>query len=797
MNLSAGPTFRLHLAIALLSVGLIAFQLVLMQVLSITQWHHFAYLVISVALLGFGAAGTLLALFRERFLACCEKLLPLLSAGAAAAMPLAVALVQGPAARFDTYLVFLDPAQLGHLAVVILAVTAPFLLAALVLGLVFVRHVEGVGGLYCANLLGSGLGGLAGILLLERLDPPYQPAAAALFVLFAALLLLPRRRPSVPLAVVAGAGALLGLFLLNPPPLALSEYKDLRHTLELPGAQILASRPSAQGLVQVVESPALRHAPGLSLAFRGEVPAGPAVFVNGNWFGALPTGPIKQGATLLDFTTGALPYALATPREVLVLHSGTGLEVEQALAREARRVTGVEPHRAAVELARGQQPADPRFHQVFGAPRTFLAAEGTRYDLIQLPAVGSFGGGAGLFALQEQPLLTREALLQMLEHLTPDGLLAVTVWMDQPPRSPLRLAATLAEAIEAAGLGPPAQHLAAVRSWGTLTFCVKRSALTAEDVAKLRAFCKRLLFDPALLPELKDGERTAHNRLEDEEFFRLLDEAVSARRDRLAATYPFRLSVPGDDRPFFSQFLRWESLSELAGLFGARTFPFLEMGYLIAWLALLLLALASAALILLPLVRLGWRGGRRGATLVYFGGLGIGYMLVEMALIHRFVLYLGHPIHAAAAVIGVLLVCSGGGSLFSARLPGSRELPAIPAALVGALLLLYSLALPPVLENTLHLAPVYRVLITLALLAPPAFAMGLPFPLGLRALAGRREEAVPWAWGINGCLSVVSTALATLLAVEAGFTAVLLTAVTAYLTAALAAGQGRARRQTL
>ncbi len=795
MNSGEGSGWRLHLAIALLSVGLIAFQLVLMQLLSITQWHHFAYLVISVALLGFGTSGTLLALYRERFLARFDQLLPLLAGAAGAAIPLAVALVQGPAARFDTYLVFVDPVQLLRLAGVILALACPFLLGALVLGLVFVRHVAGIGGLYFANLLGSGLGALAGVLLLERFEPQRLPAVVALFVLAAAMLLLPARRVAGPLAALCGAGALLGFFLLNPLPPARSEYKDLQRTLDLPQAQILAGRPSAQGLVQVASSPALRYAPGLSLSFTGEVPSSSAVFVNGNWFGAISAGSFNTRETLLDFTTGALPYALTTPREVLVLHSGTGLEVEQALGQGARRVTGVEPHRAAVELSRGSYPEvsadrldDPRFRQVFSAPRAFLAAEGSRYDLIQLPAVGAFGGGAGLFALQEQPLLTREALAQMLEHLTPDGLLAVTIWMDHPPRAPLRLAATLTEAVEAVGLGDPARHLVAVRGWGTLTFCVKRSPLSAEDVVKVRAFCKRLLFDPALLPGLTEAERMAFNRMENGEFFKLLDEAVAAGREGLFADYPFRIAPASDDRPFFSQFLRWKSFSVLAELFGARTLPFLEMGYLISWLALSLLTLTSAALILLPLLRLGWRGGRRGATLVYFGGLGLGYMLVEMVLIHRFVLYLGHPIYAAATVIGVLLVFSGAGSLFSARLPTPKALPGVTAGLVSGVLLLYALVLPPLLQHTLHLPGAARLLITVVLLAPPAFAMGLPFPLGLRALADLQAEAVPWAWGINGCLSVVSTSLATLLAVEAGFTAVLLAAVSAYLAAALAGG---------
>nr|NIQ95954.1 spermidine synthase-like protein [Desulfuromonadales bacterium]NIR33645.1 spermidine synthase-like protein [Desulfuromonadales bacterium]NIS43932.1 spermidine synthase-like protein [Desulfuromonadales bacterium] len=392
---------------------------------------------------------------------------------------------------------------------------------------------------------------------------------------------------------------------------------------------------------------------------------------------------------------------------------------------------------------------------------------------------------AGLFALQEQHLLTREAFVQILQRLDEGGWFSVSAWMDYPPRAPLRLAATIAEALEATGRSPE-RHLVAVRSWGALTYAVKKSPLSDADIAAVRDFASSLNFDPAILPGLSQSEREQFNRLGDSDFFTLLDRLISAQRDELYSTYPFRLRPATDDRPFFSQQLRWSSLPELTRLFGRQGVPFLELGYLVVLLTFALTAIAAVVLILMPLLRLGWRRGARLPVLFYFGGLGVGYMLFEMVLIHRFVLFLGHPVYAAAAVISTLLIFSGIGSRLSSRFGEKRHAPQAMAALVASAIGLYALILPKLLAGAIALTLPAKAAITVAVLAPPSLAMGFPFPLGLQRLGRASEADVPWAWGINGCLSVVSTALATIIAVEAGFTAVVLIAAGAYLASAAA-----------
>lgn len=778
----AAPCNRRHLALTLVSAALLAFQITLLQLLATSQWHHFAYFVISVAMLGFGAAGTLLSLTRDWLLARQELLLPLLLVGCALAMTAPLGIAQLLFGGFDSFLLFVATGEALRLAAAALLLMLPFALGALAIGLVFVAETERIGSYYFANLLGSGLGSLLGLLGLAWLLPQHLPALFALLVITAAALLLPRQRRLLQ-ATLSGGLALVGLVLFNPPAPQLSQYKDLRRALELPGALTLVQRPAAEGQVQVVQAPALRNAAGISLNWRGDVPSSPVVFVNGDTFGALPPAPLRDNPR--DGATFALPYALRRPRRVLVLNAATGLDVVQALGNGATSVTAVEPQGAVTETLRaiapqgfGQLLDDPRLDWQRMAARTWLARDQDRYDLIILPPLGSFGGNAGLFALHEQQLLTRQALRQVWQHLEPQGMLTLTLWLDFPPRAPLRLLATLVETLLAEGIAAPAERIIAVRGWGTLTFCVMRTAPSAALLARARSFAGRWGFEPILLPDREPHQPQGYHSQPNDELLALFDRLLGPDRERFYRDYPFRIAPVSDDRPFFSQFLRWGRIPELISLYGQRTMPFLEIGLLVAALAALVLSLLAALLILLPLLRLPGGGGR-WLTLLYFGGLGIGYMWVELALIHRFVLYLGQPLYAAALVVGVLLVGSGVGSLLSGQLNGQRT-GRWAGAVAGSLALL-ALLLTPLLEATLQFPMTARVGITVLLLTPLAILMGTPFPLGLRRLAHLRPQEVPWAWGINGCMSVVSAALATLVAVEIGFSLLLLFAAVAYL----------------
>jgi hypothetical protein len=511
-----------------------------------------------------------------------------------------------------------------------------------------------------------------------------------------------------------------------------------------------------------------------------------AVFVNGDMVGYLPH--LLETDNPRDASTYALPYALRTPHKVLVLNAGTGADVAQALDRGAGMIVAVEPHGTLTETLAtsapknfGQLLAAPRVAWQTVAPRTWLARDRQSYDLIILPDVGGFGGNAGLFALNEQPLLTREALQLAWQKLTPQGLLTVTSWVDYPVRNPVRLLASLVETLAIEGVANPADYIAAVRSWGTITFCIKRTPFTTDELDSIRTFAARWAFDPALLPDLRSGERQVYNRLQDDSLFTLFDAILDDRREALYRDYAFRVWPVSDDQPFFSQFLRWNRLGSMTEQYSQHTLPFLELGLLVAVLAALVLSVLAALLIILPLTRLPREGRHGWKILLYFGGLGIGYMWVELAMIHRFVFYLGQPVYAAALVVGVMLAGSAIGSALTGHFTNLR--PWRWSAMVAGTLLFYALLLSPLLRATLPLSLPGRTILAVLVLIPPAVVMGMPFPLGLRLLNRVHPAEVPWAWGINGCFSVVGAAMATLIAVEVGYSLLLVLAAGAYLVA--------------
>jgi hypothetical protein len=765
-------------SIGLLSAAIIAFQLALMQLLSIVQWYHFAYMVISVALLGFGTAGTVLAIFSKQLLARLSSWLHLLMTGAGVAMALVIAVAQTPFFRFDSYLLFTDFRQAGLLLITYLLFFIPFFLGALAIGLIFIANIDRIGKIYFANLLGSGLGGLLALAGVGQLAPQQLAVVTGILPLLAAWLIFPREHILRYVLVAVTAIAIIAWQWLRPTPLALSQYKDISRTLLLPGAKITLERNSPYGLIQTVASPALRYAPGLSLTATTTGKVKNAVFVNGDWLGAVLAPQKPDTSFILDHTTLALPYVITPRNYVLLLRAGTGIDIQHARSRGAARITAVEPNATLLSLLQNEWGPDIAAHAL--EPRTFLSTDTGQYDLITLPIVGSFGGSAGLYALQEQFILTREAFLDMWIKLRYDGAISVTAWMDYPLRNPLKLLATITDMLYDAGIEDPRQHITAIRSWGTITFVVTRSPLQQREIGRIRRFCADMLFDPAILPGLSTAERAQYNQFEDTLFFHYVDRILSPDRNQFYADYDFNIQPPADNRPYFSQYIKLSRMQRLAAFFGSRSLPFFELGYLLVVATFIQIAIVSFILIILPLFRKGWKGGHKTGILLYFAGIGLGYMFVEMVFIQRFILYFGNPVYAASAVITSLLIFSGAGSYVSAYFSLVQRRLLVVFALIAGILLLYAFILTPLLQQTIHWPLPFKAGMVLMLTAPLAFLMGIPFPAGLSYVAKINNTATPWAWGVNGCSSVISTALATIIAVEFGFTWVMILAAAAY-----------------
>ena len=799
---------RLLIAVFLVSASAIAYEILLMRVLSIVHWHHFAWMIISLALLGYGASGTFIALARKFLEARFE------AAFAASALLFSISMVLclalGQRLPFNALEVIWDPWQFLYLAELYLLFMLPFFFAATCIGLAFTARRETSDRIYFSDLLGAGLGAALVIAALFLLQPQRAAIGLAALPLAASVLLVsvPRTRGARGRAALAllQFAWLLGLLYALPEDrigLRISEFKGLNQALAAVDSRVLDERSGPLGLLTVVESPRVpfRHAPGLSFTTRFLPPDQLGVFTDAESLSAITAfdGNLAALGYLADVTV-ALPYHLLGQPRVLVLGAGAGSDVLLALYHGAEQVDAVELNPQMVDLLRGPFAGyaghlyeHERVTLFAGEARGFVARHDERYDLVQLSLLDSLAvSGSGVQALGESYLYTVEAMARFLARLEPGGLLAITRWLKVPPRDSLKLAATLIEAMRGAGIAEPGRRLLLMRNWNTVTLLAKNGDFTESEIALAREFARQRSFDMAWYPAMPAGEANHFNRLDRPWVYEGIAKLLGSGAGAFVDSYKFNIAPATDDRPYFFDYFKWRVLPELWQLRKRGGAGLIEWGYLVLLATLAQAVVAGVLLIVLPLAVAprAWPSGTGWKMGSYFFLLGLAFLFVEMAFIQKFILFLSHPLYSVAVVLAGFLVFAGFGSAASgwiARRFGRHPTVTVRAATAGvaALVLLYLGLLPPLFQSMMGLGDTERILISLALIAPLAFCMGMPFPTGLRLLAEEAPGFIPWAWGINGFASVISAALATLLAIEFGFAVVLLLALLFYGLAAM------------
>ncbi len=801
MSVHADSPRFLHLAaVALLSAATLGYEVVLTRLLAIVQWHHFAYMVIASALLGIGASGTFLLVFGSRIRLAIEPFLAAAALAFAVAAPLCFALAQR--IPFNVLELPWTLRPFGWLFAIELLLALPFFLAATGIGRALVAFGDRLSRVYAADLVGAGLGAVAAVGLLYWLPPErtldgltaMAALAAGLAALGAAQIL--RRFLMLPAAGLL----LLAIVGTGWVELRISPFKPLPQALRVDGAVLAETGFDALGLVSAVENDTvpLRWAPGLSLLAREPVPEQVALFVDAG-------GPIaitryrerERPPAFLDGLTSALPYRLLDRPRVLALEPQGGGPVLQALGAGADSVDAVEirPHVAALIRDRygtysGNLYRDPRVRLHVGDPRSFVeSVPRGSWDLIQVSALGA--SPSGLDALREERLLSRESLQAMLTRLAPDGLLAITGWAQLPPRGGARLLATALQALDAEGGGAAGDRLAWIRSWNTTTLVLARSALTSAQVEAVRDFAAERAFDVIHVPGMADSEANRFNVLDRPWFREVAKGLIGPERDAFVEGYKFDIRPATDDRPYLWSFFRWGHAAEILALSREGGIGLLAVGYLALPATLLQAAVLSSLLILLPLAflrRQSGGGARRGPALGAFACLGLAFLLTEIAFVSLFTVLLSHPVHALAVVLASFLVFAGAGSWIAGRRRDRHSISGPVAGIVGVSVL-YAGALPLLTGWLLGASPAGKILATVALVAPIATLMGMPFPRTLARLRRLDPALVPWAWGANGCASVIGAVLAMLLAIHFGQRFAILSAAVLYVLAALAASR--------
>jgi hypothetical protein len=660
--------------------------------------------------------------------------------------------------------------------------------------------------IYAWDLAGAGLGSLIVIGLLFVVFP--QNALLVIGTLGLVSLLVAsvelRIKKIKPMLVVLGLSSILLALAAASLDLHMSPYKSLPQTLRVSGTEVIEQDSSPFGLISIVDSTKIpfRHAPGLSLGSTEEPLPQLGIFTDGdNMTVITKAADDSSQLAYLDQVTSALPYHLADPGSVLIVGAGGGTDILQAmyhseLHHSALEIDAVELNPRLIDIV-GSRYSDfnGKLYQRDGVSvhagdvRGFLSQNKKKYDLIQLSLMDAFNASAsGLYALNEDYLYTIEALRTYLDHLAPGGYLAMTRWVKMPPRDTLKLFATAIDALNIQGADKPDERLALIRSWQTSTLLIRNGEFTEQDVQKIREFSGERSFDVAYaagMPLPKDS----YNQLATPWFQNGTVALLSEGRNQYLEDYKFDLEPATDDKPYFHHFTKWSSLPEIFSLRDRGGMQLIEWGYVVLVLTLLLAAVLSVILITLPLLVLPRSSVADKAAvsktrvILYFLLIGIAFLFMEIAFMQKFILFLHHPLYSFAVTLAAFLVFAGLGSYLSAKLSQLKNRRTILKGSITGIVLI-SLSYIFLLDDLfiwLSAIPVFlKILLTILLVAPLALLMGMPFPLALSSLADRAQNLIPWAWGINGCASVISASLATLLAIHFGFSAVILIAMLLY-----------------
>ena len=768
--------------------------------MSAAQWYHFSFLVISTALLGFGASGAVLSVWsaaRERWNL--DRLLAAFSLCFGVTTITSFWLMQH--IPFNPFSLTLDRWQFFFIPLYYLNLCIPFFFSGMVIALLFSRCSKELNRLYAADLLGAAMGCAGIVVVLATFGGTGSIAAAAILGFLSAIVF--SLTESRKLAIAAGSLVLLSLPLALAGdrliPIAVSP--DKIHPLKPTDTKPIYSEWSSFSKVDVYSLPASRAL--------GRPRAGYSIIVDSGAAGTevpdLSKGVREYLSTTDDFQGSGLVYLGKQHPSVLIIGSGAGREVLEALNAGASSITAVEINPVINKLVSetmrhewGGLFEQPQVRLVTEDGRSFVRRSQDKYDaIISVQTMSDAAVLSGALSLSETYVLTREAFEDYYDHLTPDGVLLIT----RPKHQMMKLITTAREMFEQREFGSAAPHLLIFRGqllpYGHVAnlncFLMKKSPWSSVEIEAIVA--REGIAEGQ--PSAPDGPELFFSPFEAAEqstpYRRRLYELAYAWDLKAVYAQTYDLVAPAtDDRPFFNARLRWLKLrpSDFLDVFSSGKNASIDYQP-IAEVSLVVLLVQTVAiagvLILFPLVRFSrWSqpAPHRWSFLIYFACLGLGFIMVEMVLLQRFTLFLGQPIYTLAVVLAGLLVSTGMGSYWASHFREASRLSLLPViAVVLAAVAATALLTPYIFSLALPLALPWRVIISLALIAPLGFILGMPFPNGLRIVAEEAPALVPWAWGVNGFFTVIGSVSSVILAMALGFRIVLAVAAGSYLLA--------------
>jgi hypothetical protein len=760
---------QLYLGVFFTTLATLLLELSLTRIFSVVFYYHFAFLAISVALFGLGIGGVVA--YVQKSDAPLFRRLGRLSIANAIAVIIFVPLVLSRSGGLSA----------STLIFVYLASAVPFFLAGMTVSLAISESIERVATVYFFDLLGAATGCLLLIPFLDLMGGPNTViCAGAIFAIAGSFWFNLGGSNRGRVVAVAVALALTALIVIN----AKTRIFDLKFAKGEQLSEEIFVKWNSFSRVAVRPDNIVPH--WFRIVIDADAATGIAPY-DWNHLGASDRKDLEQQGP-------GFPYLVRPGAKTLIIGAGGGWDVARALSSGSKDITGVEINNIiANDIMRNRFRKES--HDLYLRPevrifvedgRSFVRRSDEKYQVLQMTLVDTWAStAAGAFALTENNLYTVEAFRDYLEHLTPDGFLCFTRWGFEPPRESLRLLSLAMESLGQLGENQPARHIVVVREnlqnltgWGAQdTVLVSRKPFGDGDVERIRTILAGSKFQKLYLP----GDQPLND------FAKLL---TTSDRAGFLANYRYDVSPVTDNRPFFFYTVQprdlWNFILNLNENADVKINLAVPMLYALVGISVF----ATFVILVLPRFLLGSRlpqDRRVFGFLWYFVFLGAGYILVQVALIQRFVLFLGHPTYALTVIVFSMLVASGLGSFFSRRWIGtaeSRLLAALAAVFVFVLAIAFIAA--PLTRSGVGLPFPMKVLLTVIGVAPAAFFMGMPFPSGLTRLEAMHHESVRWAWSLNAAASVLGSACAIFFALYLGLQITLLIGGLCYVGAILA-----------
>jgi spermidine synthase len=697
---------------------------------------------------------------------------------------------------FNPFEIGIDNRQVFYLFLYFVVMGIPFIFAASTIGITLTRFP--ISRTYFSNLTGSGMGAIFVVLISYFL----HPFSTLLFITIVAFIItvvfsinLSRKiiLPTIVFSIIFASLFYLAFEKLNLKKI--SQYKAISFALNLPEAEIIEERYSPLGLVQVVQAKGLRSTVGLSFLSKHQVPEQKGIYYDGEGMSAItPFNGDKSSILYLNDIPSSLPHFLLEKKDkALIVGVGGGMGLLKALLHDFKKIIGLELNPNVVSLMKnefaeysGNIYKNEKIQIIKKEARGFIRNSNEKYDLIEISMLDTYNtASSGIYALNETYLYTVESIQDFYQHLDDEGMLAITRWVVNPPRDNLKLLNICISALENLEIQDIDKHIIFIRSIQATTLIISKNPINENQINILKEFCKTRLFDICYYDGIKENETNRFIKLDTPIYFLAAKELLSENKQNFIRDYEFDIKTTSDNRPYFYNIFTMKMLKYIQK-YGTDKIPFTQWGYFTLIILLIPVLIISFILIVLPLFFIRKkRKNLNGKIILYFGLIGIGFFFVEMSLIQKLILFLAHPTYSLSVIIAGLLIFTGIGSYFSDKIFLPKRRIFYASLIIICITIFYLFYLDLILPIFMDQNEIIKICITILFLMPLGFFMGIPFPQGLIKIKKSDTSRVAWAWGINGFFSVISTILATIVAISMGFQFVFLIASVCYLIAGL------------